>query len=211
MRLGLGTGSTARHFVELLGERVRGGLERRRGADLGGDARAGRAVRHPADHARRDARTRPDRRRRRRDRARPDPDQGRRRRAVARKDRGGGVGAHDGDRRRSEMGADAGALSAAGRGRAVRAGGDAARGRGGCRGLRLPGPTTLRQGKDGHAFVTDGGHWILDAALERIADPRALAERLARIPGVVEHGLFIGLAHAAVIAGPQGRARRRAA
>ena len=41
--------------------------------------------------------------------------------------------------------------------------------------------------------------------LQRIADPRALAERLAAIPGVVEHGLFIGLAHVAVIAGPEGR------
>ena len=35
-----------------------------------------------------------------------------------------------------------------------------------------PGPTALRRGKDGHAFVTDGGHWILDAALQRIADPQ---------------------------------------
>ena len=68
-----------------------------------------------------------------------------------------------------------------------------------------PGPAVLRRGKDGHAFVTDQGHWILDAALQRIADPRALGERLAAIPGVVEHGLFIGLAHAAVIAGPEGR------
>jgi ribose 5-phosphate isomerase A len=68
-----------------------------------------------------------------------------------------------------------------------------------------PGPIALRRGKDGHAFVTDGGHFILDAALQRIADPRALADRLAGIPGVVEHGLFIGLAYAAVIAGPNGR------
>src|SRR6187431_197750 len=68
-----------------------------------------------------------------------------------------------------------------------------------------PGPISLRKDKAGHAFVTDGGHFILDAALQRIADPRALAERLAAIPGVVEHGLFIGLAHAAVIAGPDGR------
>jgi ribose 5-phosphate isomerase A len=68
-----------------------------------------------------------------------------------------------------------------------------------------PGPISLRKDKTGHAFVTDGGHFILDAALRRIADPRALAERLAAIPGVVEHGLFIGLAHAAVIAGPEGR------
>ena len=43
MRVGLGSGSTAAHFVALLGERVRGGLEDRRGSDLRGDAGAGRA------------------------------------------------------------------------------------------------------------------------------------------------------------------------
>jgi ribose 5-phosphate isomerase A len=58
--------------------------------------------------------------------------------------------------------------------------------------------------KDSHAFVTDGGHWIVDAALARIAAPQALAKRLAAIAGVVEHGLFIGLAQIAVIAGPEG-------
>jgi ribose 5-phosphate isomerase A len=66
------------------------------------------------------------------------------------------------------------------------------------------GPSLLRRAKNGHAFVTDGGHWILDAALERIADPRSLADRLDCIAGVVEHGLFIGLAHTAVIAGSAG-------
>jgi len=66
------------------------------------------------------------------------------------------------------------------------------------------GPALLRRAKDGHAFVTDGGHWILDAALERIADPRSLADRLDAIAGVVEHGLFIGLARAAVVAGASG-------
>jgi ribose 5-phosphate isomerase A len=67
-----------------------------------------------------------------------------------------------------------------------------------------PGPALLRRSKDGHAFVTDGGHWILDAALERIAAPAALAERLTAIPGVVEHGLFVALAQTAVLAGPAG-------
>lgn len=67
-----------------------------------------------------------------------------------------------------------------------------------------PGPAVLRRGADGHAFVTDGGHFILDAALARIPRPRLLAERLAAIPGVMEHGLFIGLAQVAVIAGPDG-------
>jgi ribose 5-phosphate isomerase A len=66
------------------------------------------------------------------------------------------------------------------------------------------GPAPLRRGKDGHAFVTDGGHWILDAALERISDPKSLADRLDRVTGVVEHGLFIGLAQVAVIAGAGG-------
>jgi ribose 5-phosphate isomerase A len=64
--------------------------------------------------------------------------------------------------------------------------------------------STLRQGKDGHAFVTDGGHFILDVPLGRIADPGALAARLNQIPGVVEHGLFVGLAHLAILAGPDG-------
>jgi ribose 5-phosphate isomerase A len=67
-----------------------------------------------------------------------------------------------------------------------------------------PGRARLRQAKDGKPFVTDCGHWILDAALGRIADPGALAERLVRIPGVVEHGLFIGLARTAILASPDG-------
>jgi ribose 5-phosphate isomerase A len=70
--------------------------------------------------------------------------------------------------------------------------------------LQLRGPLTVRQGKDGHAFVTDGGHWIIDAALGRIDDPKALAQALSGIPGVMEHGLFIGLAQTAILAGPDG-------
>jgi ribose 5-phosphate isomerase A len=70
--------------------------------------------------------------------------------------------------------------------------------------IQKPGPLTLRSGKDGHAFVTDGGHWIIDAALGRIDDPAALAHALSGIPGVIEHGLFIGLAQTAILAGPDG-------
>ena len=66
------------------------------------------------------------------------------------------------------------------------------------------GPLTLRQGKDGHAFVTDGGHWIIDAALGRIDDPEAMAHALSGVPGVMEHGLFVGLARMAIIGGPDG-------
>ncbi len=67
-----------------------------------------------------------------------------------------------------------------------------------------PGPAPLRMTQDGHAFVTDGGHWLLDAQLQRIADPQDLANRLAGVPGVMEHGLFIGLAGIAIVAGPHG-------
>jgi ribose 5-phosphate isomerase A len=73
-----------------------------------------------------------------------------------------------------------------------------------CAAAGSPGPALLRRAKDGHAFVTDGGHWILDGALERIADPRGLADRLAAIAGVVEHGLFIGMAQVAILAGAAG-------
>jgi ribose 5-phosphate isomerase A len=68
-----------------------------------------------------------------------------------------------------------------------------------------PGATlALRRGKDGHAFVTDGGHWIIDASLGRIDNPVALAQSLSAIPGVMAHGLFIGLAQTAILAGPDG-------
>jgi ribose 5-phosphate isomerase A len=66
------------------------------------------------------------------------------------------------------------------------------------------GPVALRTGQNGRTFVTDGGHWLLDAKLGRIADPKSLAERLSAVPGVMEHGLFIGLAQAAILAGQDG-------
>jgi ribose 5-phosphate isomerase A len=68
----------------------------------------------------------------------------------------------------------------------------------------VSGPMTVRRGRDGHVFVTDGGHWIIDAFLGQIQDAPRLAALLASIPGVVEHGLFIGLASTAVLAGPRG-------
>ena len=70
--------------------------------------------------------------------------------------------------------------------------------------LSLPVRLTFRGGSDGHAFVTDGGHRIIDAALGRIQDPVALADALAAIPGVMEHGLFLGLAGTAIVAGASG-------
>ena len=69
--------------------------------------------------------------------------------------------------------------------------------------LGLAGPAALRM-TGGQPFVTDGGHFILDASFGRIRDTRALSNALHAIPGVVEHGLFIGLASAAIIAGEDG-------
>lgn len=67
----------------------------------------------------------------------------------------------------------------------------------------LAGALTLRL-KDGSPFVTDGGHYIVDASFGRIPAAKTLSDALFAIPGVVEHGLFIGLACAAVIAEVDG-------
>jgi ribose 5-phosphate isomerase A len=64
-------------------------------------------------------------------------------------------------------------------------------------------PPALRC-RDGRPVRTDGGDVIYDIACGAIEDPSALAEALKGITGVVEHGLFIGLAEAALVAGPQG-------
>lgn len=74
--------------------------------------------------------------------------------------------------------------------------------------LGLSGAVTLRvTGADAFGtepFVTDGGHLILDASFGRIPDTRALSNALHAIPGVVEHGLFLNLAHTAILAGADG-------
>ncbi len=58
--------------------------------------------------------------------------------------------------------------------------------------------------KDGAPVVTDGGHYILDCRCQKIPDADALAAELGRIPGVMEHGLFIGIAEAVIVAGAEG-------
>jgi ribose 5-phosphate isomerase A len=67
-----------------------------------------------------------------------------------------------------------------------------------------PAELVLRKGRDGLAFVTDGGHWIIDAKCRRIGEAGRLAGALSGIPGVVEHGLFIGLATKVILADPAG-------
>jgi ribose 5-phosphate isomerase A len=70
--------------------------------------------------------------------------------------------------------------------------------------LNLSGALPLRKGPQGTPFVSDGGNAIMDASFGRIPDPEALAAGLNGIPGVVEHGLFLELASAAVIARETG-------
>ncbi len=62
------------------------------------------------------------------------------------------------------------------------------------------GAVALREAPDGSVLVTDGGHRILDARLGRIPDPERLSALLWAVPGVVEHGLFLGIATAAILA-----------
>jgi ribose 5-phosphate isomerase A len=204
MRLGLGTGSTARHFIELLAERVRGGLDvvavptsevTREQA-----GRLGIALTTLEDNPQLDLTVDGA------DEIAPD--------LTLIKGGGGAL-------LREKIVASASAtmiviadetkwvpvlgrfplpveiapFGAAATQRAV----EAATASAGC-----PGPALLRKDKGGHAFVTDGGHWLLDARLQRITDPKTLAERLSAVPGVMEHGLFIGLAGTVILGGPNG-------
>lgn len=204
MRLGLGTGSTAKHFVELLAERVRGGLDvvavptseatRVLASALG--IRLTSLDETPALDLTVDGA----------DEVAPD---------LALIKGGGGallrekivaaasaamIVIADGSKLVAVLGrfplpVEIVPFGATVTQRAVEAAAAAA----GC-----PGPAAIRLGQNGHAFVTDGGHWLLDAQLRQIPDPPTLAARLSAIPGVVEHGLFIGLARTAIVAGPDG-------
>ena len=58
----------------------------------------------------------------------------------------------------------------------------------------------LRRDGAGQPFITDEGHHILDCHFGQIPDPTALAHTLSEMPGVVEHGLFINLADAVLLA-----------
>jgi ribose 5-phosphate isomerase A len=66
------------------------------------------------------------------------------------------------------------------------------------------GEIVLRTQSGGDPFVTDSGHLILDCAFGRIAAPEALDAALKAVPGVVENGLFLAIADAAIVAGPEG-------
>jgi ribose 5-phosphate isomerase A len=63
---------------------------------------------------------------------------------------------------------------------------------------------TLRPGQDGKPFISDGGHYIVDCAFGPIAAPAKLDLQLNGIVGVVEHGLFLGMATQAIVSGRDG-------
>ncbi|MCL1632323.1 ribose-5-phosphate isomerase RpiA [Sporolactobacillus sp. CPB3-1] len=63
---------------------------------------------------------------------------------------------------------------------------------------------TLRLDTDGHPYVTDASHYILDLHLNTIVNPEALANELDHLTGVVEHGLFLGLTEKVIVGYPDG-------
>jgi ribose 5-phosphate isomerase A len=66
----------------------------------------------------------------------------------------------------------------------------------------------LRTEDESEPFVTDEGHYILDAPIPPGTDPTALADALIREPGVVEHGLFLDMADLALLGHPDGTVER---
>jgi ribose 5-phosphate isomerase A len=57
---------------------------------------------------------------------------------------------------------------------------------------------------DGAPYLTDEGHYLLDCRVPEDADPAELDQSLKRVPGVVEHGLFLGMAERALLGRPDG-------
>lgn len=75
--------------------------------------------------------------------------------------------------------------------------------------LGCPGKAVLRE-RNGRRFKTEAGNYILDLQVARIEDPQRWETRLNEIPGVVETGLFVSRAHLAIVATLQGVEERRA-
>lgn len=71
---------------------------------------------------------------------------------------------------------------------------------------KLKASSELRKHANGQIFRTDEGNWILDCDFGFIDDPPALAKKLSTIPGIVEHGLFIDLVDV-VLVGEDGCVR----
>jgi ribose 5-phosphate isomerase A len=65
----------------------------------------------------------------------------------------------------------------------------------------------LRCGADGAPFVSDGGHYVLDCATGPIGDTAGLSAAIKAVTGVVDHGIFAGLAEAAMVVDGDGTVR----
>lgn len=66
------------------------------------------------------------------------------------------------------------------------------------------GARVVERRRDGQTFITDEGNVILDCHFPGLTDPPAMARLIRAQPGVVEHGLFLGLATEAIVAGERG-------
>ena len=67
----------------------------------------------------------------------------------------------------------------------------------------------LRSTEDGsEPYITDEGHYLLDARIPPGTEPAALADNLLRVPGVVEHGLFLDMADVVLLGRPDGTVER---
>jgi ribose 5-phosphate isomerase A len=62
----------------------------------------------------------------------------------------------------------------------------------------------IRERSNGSPYITDGGNYILDCDFGKIEDPNSLARLLGNRAGIVEHGLFIGLAHEVIVGTREG-------
>ena len=70
--------------------------------------------------------------------------------------------------------------------------------------VKLKADPGLRLNSEGNPFITDGGNYILDCAFGPIENPTVLADDLDRVVGVMEHGLFIGMASQVLVGTPSG-------
>ena len=200
MVVGLGTGSTARFAIEALIRRVRDGLRIRAIPTSERSAAQARDGGIPLTSFTDAPPARHHDRRRRRDRERlAEPDQGSRRRAAAREDRRGGIGSAGHRRRRQKAGGPAGRHRAgAGGGGAVRLGDDGG----------SPAPArhrTTAQARCGRQTVLHRrrqSHPRLPVRRDRRS--RALDLAIGQTVGVVETGLFIGMAKLALVADDSG-------
>ncbi len=68
----------------------------------------------------------------------------------------------------------------------------------------IGGKATLRIDADGKPMLSDQGNYLLDCEMGPISDPASLARKLEQRSGILEHGLFIGLATEVYAAGPDG-------